>query len=138
MTRSVKLGNILVVVGVLAWTPFLALVARGDEPSIFPFLAVHLTGVIGGSRLRAYGRGDTDEKTNRRYTYGRLLILLGVLAWSPYLYQKHILDRAIDIGPFLLLHLVGVLGGIGLILTVPLGKVWNRAFQREQRSSSNL
>ena len=116
--------------------PFLALVAGGQEPSIFPFLTVHLIGVVGGARLRSWGNRQEGQPRIRRYTYGRLLILIGVLAWSPYLYQKVVLDRIIEIGPFLSLHLLGVLGGLGLILTVPLGRAWNRTFQRNQLSDN--
>ena len=55
MFDSQKMGKVLLIMGVLAWVPFLTLVAMGEEPSIYPFLVVHLTGVIGGTRLRARG-----------------------------------------------------------------------------------
>ena len=41
-----KIGNLLTLLGVLAWVPFLYLVATDQEPSIFPFLIVHLSGVL--------------------------------------------------------------------------------------------
>lgn len=113
-----EIGTALLVLGILAWVPFLILVASGREPSIYPFLAVHLTGVIGGTRLRARARTVPAERRPRRQVLGRILIILGVLAWAPYLYQKEVLDRAIEIGPYLALHLTGVLGGIALLVSV--------------------
>ena len=69
----------MTILGVLAWLPFILLVALGYEPSIFPFLAVHLTGVIGGSRLRSSANPESKKKHSRRTVIGRILIILGVL-----------------------------------------------------------
>ena len=113
-----NLGKVLLFLGVLAWVPFLFLIAIGQEPPIYPFLAVHLIGVIGGSRLRARYNPTKAEKKPKRVVIGRIMILLGVLAWAPYLYQTEVLDRAIEIRPFLTIHLTGVLGGIILLLSV--------------------
>ena len=121
MFDSQKMGKVLLIMGVLAWVPFLTLVAMGEEPSIYPFLVVHLTGVIGGTRLRARGSDGESKKRHRRQVIGRILILLGVLAWAPYLYQKDILGEPIEIGLFLTAHLTGVLTGIALLISVPLG-----------------
>jgi hypothetical protein len=122
-----KIGTILLVFGILAWAPFLVRVAGGQEPSIYPYLAVHLTGVIGGSRIRARFNPDGRVERPRRQIIGRILIILGVLAWAPYIYQKDILDRSIEMAPYLRVHLTGVLGGIALLLSLPLMRVWKRS-----------
>jgi hypothetical protein len=119
------LANILIIMGVLAWGPFLYLVATGQEPSIFPYLTVHLIGVIGGSQLRRKSSPST-KKRNRRQVAGRILIILGVFAWAPYLYQKEILSQSVEIAPYLTAHLIGVLGGIALLLSVLLSQNWER------------
>jgi len=116
-----KIGNLLTLIGVLAWVPFLYLVAIGQEPSIFPFLIIHLSGVLIGSQLRR-SASPLKKKLTRRQLAGRILIVLGVFAWAPYLYQKHILAQSIEMTPFLTAHLTGVLGGITLLLSVPLSQ----------------
>lgn len=55
-TRSLKrerLGRLLILVGVAAWVPY-GIVKYGmdQEVVMYPFLAVHLLGVIPGSVLR--------------------------------------------------------------------------------------
>jgi hypothetical protein len=76
--------------------------------------------VIGGTRLRARGNDGKAKQRSRRQVIGRILILLGVLAWAPYLYQKDILGQPVEIGLFLTVHLTGVLTGIALLLSIPL------------------
>lgn len=120
-----KVATVLLILGVSAWVPFLLLVALGREPSIYPFLAVHLTGVIGGSRLRARSR-PAGERPSQRQTWGRLLIILGVLAWAPWFYQTDLLGRELEIAPYLAFHLTGVLSGLALLLSGPLGRLWQR------------
>jgi len=120
MPDTQQIGKLLLIMGVLAWAPFLILVGMGEEPSIYPFLAVHLTGVIGGTRLRARRNDGKAKQRSRRQVIGRILILLGVLAWAPYLYQKDILGQPVEIGLFLTVHLTGVLTGIALLLSIPL------------------
>ena len=120
-----KLANLLTVLGALAWVPFLYLVAVGQEPSIFPYLAVHLTGVLGGAQLRRQSSA-TAKKRHRRQTAGRILIILGVFAWAPYIYQKEILSQSIEMAPYLTVHLSGVLSGFALLLSVPLMGYWAR------------
>ena len=114
-----KIGNLLTLIGVLAWVPFLYLVINGQKPSIFPFLIVHLSGVLIGSQLRR-DASPSKVKLTRHQQVGRILIILGVFAWAPYLYQKEILGQSIAINPYLVAHLTGVLGGIALMLSVPL------------------
>lgn len=121
MITKQQAGKVLIIMGVLAWAPFAILSIAGAKPPILPFLAVHLTGVIGGSQLRRMGRPD-GTKRKRRQRLGHILIFLGVLAWVPYFYQKQVLDTAIEVGPYLAVHLSGVLSGIALLASVPLGK----------------
>ena len=123
MTRH-TLGTVLIWLGVLAWVPFLALVMSGQDVSILPFLVVHLTGVLGGWRLRSSAdrRPGMDPAGaaigRRRQTASRVLIYLGVLAWAPYLYTTRIVEQETNIAPFLAAHLTGVLSGVGLRLSV--------------------
>jgi hypothetical protein len=128
MMNRKTVANILTILGALAWVPFLYLVANGQEPSIFPYLTVHLIGVIGGSQLRR-GSSPSTKKRYRRQVAGRILIILGVFAWAPYLYQKEILAQSIEMAPYLTVHLIGVLGGIALLLSVVVTQYWQRSHQ---------
>jgi uncharacterized membrane protein YjjB (DUF3815 family) len=111
--RSV--GTFLIWLGVLAWAPFFALLANGQPVSIVPFLAAHLTGVLGGAWLRS--SADKQEGLNkaehgrRRRIVSRVMIYLGVLAWAPYSYLEQALGQDVEVAPFLAAHLTGVLGG---------------------------
>jgi hypothetical protein len=116
--RVISVG--LIWLGVLAWLPFLYLLASGKDPSIYPFLSVHLLGVLGGTRLRA--ATDPEKRTKRHHPLqrvGRIMIILGVIAWVPYIYQKSLLGTPTEIAPFLATHLTGVLGGSALLLSRP-------------------
>lgn len=132
-----KIGFILTLIGVLAWVPFLYLVANGQEPSIFPYLTAHLTGVVGGSQLRR-SASPRKKVRSRRQVAGRVLILLGVFAWAPYLYQKEILGQSIEMAPYLTAHLTGVLGGIALLLSVPLTQYIQRSRQPADQIADEL
>lgn len=127
--RLNRLGGALIALGVLAWAPFLAGLALGRALSLWPFLAVHLAGVLGGAalrrRARALGGGPAlplDAPGRRRALAGRVLVLLGVLAWAPYLYQHNVLHAAIAIRPYLAMHLTGVLGGSALLASAGLSR----------------
>ena len=51
----VRLAKILILVGVAAWIPYGILkFGFGQEPVAYPFLAVHLSGVIPGFLLRRW------------------------------------------------------------------------------------
>jgi hypothetical protein len=132
-----KTGNLLTLIGVLAWVPFLYRVINDQEPSIFPFLIVHLSGVLIGSQLRR-GVSPSKVKLTRRQQVGRILIILGVFAWAPYLYQKEILGQSIVINPYLAAHLTGVLGGIALMLSVPLRRYFRGRFSPASQPAEKL
>ncbi len=113
-----RVGLALIWTGVLTWLPFILLRASGSKPSIFWFLPFHLTGVIGGSRLRAKARremGAAAPKKNVFRTLGHSLIFLGILVWGVYFYLKLVAGQPVDVGAFLPYHLTGVLGGIALL-----------------------
>ena len=129
------LGNTLIILGVSAWVPFLVLLAGGQDVPILPFVAAHLTGLLGGWWLRNSANREEGieevESTSirRRKIASRILIYLGVLMWAPYIYQSRILEQETNIGPFLGLHLTGVLSGVALRLSIEWGRIRSR---REQ------
>ena len=100
-------GTLLIWLGVFAWAPFLILLVNGQQVSIFPFLAAHLAGVLGGAWLRASAdrmeglNRAQDRQGQRRKIASRVLIYLGVLAWAPYFYLERVIGQDVDIFPFL-------------------------------------
>ena len=110
-----RLGNVLIALGVLTWLPFIILRFVGEKPSLFWYLPVHLVGVIGGARLRAYARkemGMPPAKKSLLPMLGHGMILLGVLVWAPYFYLKLVAQQDVYVVNFLPYHLLGVLGGV--------------------------
>jgi len=126
------IGTILIWLGALVWAPFLASITSGQEVSIFPFLALHLAGVLAGWWLRASADRmegidrAKDTHGRRRKIASRILIYLGVLAWAPYFYLDRVLGQETNIAPFLAAHLTGVLSGVALRLSVE----WERLAKR--------
>ncbi len=123
-------GTLLIWLGVLAWAPFFFLLATGRDVSIFPFLATHLAGVLGGAWLRSKAghKAATGPRAQgrRRRIISRILIYLGVLAWAPYFYLDRVAGQDVAIGPFLAAHLTGVLGGAALRASVELDRFVRR------------
>ncbi|MBI5291980.1 MAG: hypothetical protein HY872_08905 [Chloroflexi bacterium] len=134
MTSSTRrtLGNLSIWIGVLAWAPFLSLVAGGRPVSLVPFLAVHLAGVFGGAWLRnSANRMDGLDNMGhahgrRRKLVSRIMIYLGVLAWAPFFYIERVLGQDLAVGPFLIAHLTAVLGGAALRASVELDRFVQR------------
>lgn len=124
-------GKTLIWLGVLAWLPFFYFLSLGREVSIFPFLGVHLTGVLGGSWLLS----NADKKEgivrtkhgSKRRRVSRIMIYLGVLAWAPYLYLTRGLGQDVEIDPFLIVHLTGVLGGTAVRGSIELDKYFKKS-----------
>ena len=113
-----RLGIVLIWIGVLTWAPFIVMRANGIYPSIFWFLPFHLTGVIGGSRLRAAARremGKEAPKKNAFRTIGHILIFLAIAVWGVYFYLKLVAGLPVEVTDFLPYHLTGIFGGIGLL-----------------------
>jgi polyferredoxin len=109
-----RLGTLMIWLGVLTWVPFLLLRSLGERPSLFWFLPIHLLGVIGGSRLRAYARRDLDtapRNTSLRII-GHGLIWLGIAVWLPYFFLRYALNLPVQVMQFLPFHLAGVLSGV--------------------------
>ena len=120
--RTVGTGAIWL--GVLAWAPFLYLVAQRQSVSIFPYLTMHLVGVLGGAWLRnsadrLEGQGQVQPtRGRRRLLLSKVMIYLGVLAWAPYFYFTRVLGQDLEMDPFLAAHLTGVLGGAAVRASV--------------------
>jgi uncharacterized membrane protein YjjB (DUF3815 family) len=123
-----RLSNVLIILGVLAWAPFFWKLTQGAQPSILPYLAAHLTGVLGGAWLRTR-RADADVSRaigRRRVLASKVLIYLGVLAWAPYFYLTKIAFADVEISGFLAAHLTGVLGGAALRGSVEVQRLADR------------
>jgi len=113
-----RLGIVLIWIGVLTWAPFIVMRANGVNPSIFWFLPFHLTGVVGGSRLRAAARremGDEAPKKNAFRSIGHLLVFLAISVWGVYFYLKLALGKPVEVSDFLPYHLTGIFSGIGFL-----------------------
>jgi len=104
-----KIGQILIWIGVSIWIPYLYLLIIGAAPSLFMFLPVHLAFVISGVRLR---KSSEDQKSNKKYRkLSQMLLIIGMAAWLPYFYVHYYYQLEIGHIPFLVLHLIGMLGG---------------------------
>jgi hypothetical protein len=113
-----RAGLVLIWLGVLTWLPFIVMRASGSKPSLFWFLPFHLTGVIGGSRLRTAARremGTDAPKKSAFRTISHSLIFLGILVWGVYFYLKLVAGQPVDVSDFLPFHLTGIFGGIAFL-----------------------
>lgn len=131
-TKQRALGAGLIWIGVLAWIPFFILIGSGGQVSIFPFLGGHLLGVLSGGWLRKNadrleGLDNIESQLGRRRKLiSKVMIYLGVLAWAPYFYIEKVLGQDLAIGPFLAVHLSGILGGAALRVSVELERFVQR------------
>lgn len=111
-----RLGRMLIWLGVLAWAPYILLVVTGESPSVILFLVLHLTGVIGGIKLRRSDNIGIPEPSRSRKPLQRrisnALIFIGIIVWGPYFLMKSSLGEQVEIVPFLIIHLSGIFGGI--------------------------
>ena len=124
-------GRILIWLGILAWAPYVYLLAIGQKVSILPFLALHLAGLLSGGRLRSRaaiktGNESTVQGRKRRFA-SNVLIFLGVLAWAPYIFITRGLGQDIEIAPFLIMHLTGVVGGLAVRFSISLDRFLSRS-----------
>ncbi len=113
-----RLGSVLIWLGVLVWAPFIVLRIIGEQPSMGLYLPLHLLGVTGGSRLRAFARkelGMSKPQKTRLQMIAHALIWAGILVWVPYYYLKVVAGQPVDVVNYLPYHLTGVLGGITLL-----------------------
>lgn len=125
-----KFGKYLVWLGLLAWVPYILARALQVELTVIPFLAAHLTGVLGGIWMRRGGERPAAPTKREKFLkqFSTILILLGVSAWAAYFGLEWITGVEREIKPFLIVHLSGVLSGAGI-------KVYN--FLARQNNSIN-
>jgi len=96
-----RLGIVLIWIGLLIWAPFIVMRANGISPSIFWFLPFHLTGVVGGSRLRAAARramGEGAPIKNAFRTFGHVLVSLAISVWGVYFFLKLAVGQDVEAG----------------------------------------
>lgn len=113
-----RLGSVFIWLGVLVWAPFIILRIMGEQPSMGLYLPIHLLGVMGGSRLRAFARkelGIPKPQKTRLQLLGHGVIWAGILVWAPYYYLKVFASQPVDVMDYLPYHLIGVLGGVVLL-----------------------
>lgn len=116
--QHLKLGTILIWLGVLVWAPYFAQYLAGQTPSMMVYLPFHLAGVIGGARLRTSAReklGIPRRARTRLKKFAHWVALAGILVWLPY-YALKLLGLPAPLTPYLTLHLIGVFGGTGLMV----------------------
>lgn len=123
-------GRILIWIGVFAWLPYFYLLTRDQSVSLFPFLGVHLSGVLGGAWLISDANIKAgivpEKKGQKRRIASRILIYLGVLAWAPYLYLTRSLGQEVEITPYLTAHLSGIFSGIAIRASIGFDKYFKR------------
>ena len=115
--KLLKFGTIFIIIGVLVWIPYFVLRINGGSPSLLVYLPFHLLGVIGGARMRKTANEQLGIPIEKRRGYKRIahyLVIASLLVWIPY-YALKFSGRPVELAPFLTVHLVGILGGIGLM-----------------------
>jgi hypothetical protein len=112
-----KLGTVLVWLGVLVWVPYFALRIAGESPSLLLYLPFHLASVIGGSRIRTAANQQLGKPKEKRKGYklvAHVLVIASILVWIPY-YALKISGQPVELSPYLIAHLIGILSGTGLM-----------------------
>lgn len=115
--KKQKLSNIFIWLGLLAWVPYIGLRIFKIDVIVIPFLAVHLTGVIGGVILRRQSgqSGESDSNSRKiRKKISTVLLILGISVWGVYFLLEWITGVEREVTPFLIAHLSGVLSGAGI------------------------
>ena len=120
------LGTISIWIGLLAWVAYLYLISIGNMVSIWPFLFVHLVGSMGGVKLRGPLPEEQLAIGPRRRKISKVMIYLGVMVWLPYLYLDKVTGLAVSITPYLTAHLIGVIGGMIVRLSVNISQIYQR------------
>jgi hypothetical protein len=105
------------------WAPFIIASLSGKHVSILPYLAIHLPCILVGTWLkRQYkevGALEPATGVSLQIRISNLLIDIGIATWVPYLLIKNLLNPDLAILPFLIVHLIGVIGGI-LMRLIPI------------------
>jgi hypothetical protein len=110
----VRLGRVLVFLGVAVWPVWGILFLAGSAPNVGWALLAHLALVVpGGTLVR---RGTPSEARPARQRLGTALIAFGVTAWVPYFILR---EQGVEVpsAPFLAWHLSGVIPGAVLRYT---------------------
>jgi hypothetical protein len=104
----VRLGRVLVILGVAVWPVWGALFLTGSAPHVGWALLAHLALVVPGGMLVRRGAPEASRTARKRLGTG--LIAFGVLAWVPYFILR---EQGVDAPstPFLIWHLSGVIPG---------------------------
>jgi hypothetical protein len=126
--RLHKYGTLLLWAGVLVWAPFFALRITGETPSLFVYLPFHLLGVIGGSRIRTAANkqlGKPKAVPSRYKKLGHYLVIASLLVWIPY-YALKLSGQPADLNPYLTLHLIGIIGGTGVMASEGIVKYFKK------------
>jgi len=134
-TSRINLGKMLMWLGILAWAPYGYMQISGKEVSLLPFLAIHLTGVIGGlwvKKRQKVSPPPLNSSKKRSLLIGNILIMLGILVWAPYLYLQRIGGLDVEIAPYVFAHLSGILSGI-FIRSGILDKLLQRFLKNSKR-----
>lgn len=106
------LGKIIIGIGTFTWIMYIVMVKNGKDISIWPFLIIYLVGRIVGRKLIGSPVDDGLVIGKRRRKLSKVLIYLGILAWLPYIYLDNVIGAEVNIMPFLTVHLVGIISGI--------------------------
>ncbi len=105
------------------WVPFILASLSGKHVSILPYLAIHLPCILVGTWLkREYkevGALEPAADVSLQIRVSNILIGIGIAAWVPYLLIKNLLIPELAILPFLIVHLIGIIGGI-LMRLIPI------------------
>jgi hypothetical protein len=107
-----KIGQVLIWIGVSTWIPYFYLLIIGKALPLYVFLPIHLAFVLSGVRLRKSSENEeTDQQPKKSRQVSQVLLYIGMAAWLPYFYVHYYYQLDVGHTPFLILHLVGMLGG---------------------------
>jgi hypothetical protein len=126
--RQHQCGTVLLWAGVLVWAPFFVLRILGESPSLMAYLPFHLLGVIGGGRIRTTAKRQLGLPKPANTWYKKVshgLVIASLLVWVPYYAQK-LSGQAVDLNPYLTVHLIGIVSGTGLMAFGGFAKYFKR------------
>jgi len=114
------LGKTFTGLGILVWVPYGVLTIGGSTPSILPFLAVHLAGILGGLWIKRMDHGVVKENpmvpSLSRRRIGSILMIIALAVWVPYFILKDLTVQQVNSAPFIVVHVSAALSGLLLRL----------------------
>jgi hypothetical protein len=120
--QKTKYSRILIILGVLAWLPYIIARLLKVDLSAIPFLILHLIGVLGGVLLRRNTEAGTNGEASRQIIFlkkfSTVILILGVSVWGVYFGLQWITGVSREVTPFLIAHLSGVLTGAAIKLYI--------------------